>query len=88
SVYVYLRKGKSREDQLLVILNLSSVPYKNFRIALPDMSGWEPVVNSDDKEYWGSGKTIKSFKTKNVPHYGKEYSADIDLPPLCGIIFR
>ncbi|MCT3639494.1 1,4-alpha-glucan branching protein GlgB [Elizabethkingia anophelis] len=88
SVYVYLRKGKNKEDQILVILNLSSVPYKNFRIALPEMSDWEPVINSDDKEYWGSGSTIKNFKTKNVPHYGKDYSADIDLPPLCGLIFR
>ncbi|MDR2230957.1 MAG: 1,4-alpha-glucan branching protein GlgB [Flavobacteriaceae bacterium] len=88
SVYVYLRKGKSKENQVLVILNLSSIPYKNFRIALPDMSDWEPLVNSDDKEYWGSGNTIKNFKTKNTPHYGKDYSADIDLPPLCGLIFR
>lgn len=88
SVYVYLRKGKNKEDQILVILNLSSVPYKNFRIALQEMSDWEPVINSDDKEYWGSGSTIKNFKTKNVPHYGKDYSADIDLPPLCGLIFR
>lgn len=88
SVYVYLRKGKNKEDQILVILNLSSVPYKNFRIALPEISDWEPVINSDDKEYWGSGSTIKNFKTKNVPHYGKDYSSDIDLPPLCGLIFR
>ena len=88
SVYVYLRKGKSKENQVLVILNLSSIPYNNFRIALPEMSDWEPLVNSDDKEYWGSGNTIKNFKTKNTPHYGKDYSADIDLPPLCGLIFR
>ena len=62
--YMFILEKENKEDQILVILNLSSVPYKNFRIALPEMSDWEPVINSDDKEYWGSGKTIKNFKTK------------------------
>lgn len=88
SVYVYLRKGKRPEDQMLVILNLSSVPYKKFRIALPEKSEWEPRLNSDDKKYWGSGFAIKGFRAKETAHYGKKYSADIDLPPLCGLIFK
>ena len=62
--YMFTLEKENKEDQILVILNLSSVPYKNFRIALPEMSDWEPVINSDDKEYWGSGSTIKNFKTK------------------------
>ena len=88
SVYVYLRKGKRPEDQMLIILNLSSVPYKKFRIALPEKSEWEPRLNSDDKKYWGSGFAIKGFRAKETAHYGKKYSADIDLPPLCGLIFK
>lgn len=88
SVYVFLRKGEGGTEQLLVILNLSVQPYTKFRIAIPYESSWRLILNSNDVQYWGTGGGVKNFETVKVPHYGKEYSFDLDIPPLCGLIYK
>jgi len=88
SVYVYQRQGKNEKDQLLIILNLSVTAYKDFRIGIPDKSYWELLLNSNAKEFWGNGEGVKSFNSRKKAHLGQKYSADIDIPPLCGLIYK
>lgn len=88
SLYVYMRKGQAPNDVLLVVLNLSPMSYEKFRIALPKSSSWQLVLNSDDIIYGGQGEGVVSFEAVKIAHYGQKYSVDIDIPALCGLVYK
>lgn len=88
SVYVYLRKAYFRKDDLLIVLNLTPIERKNYRVAFPEHGIWKCILNSDDELYWGSGSKIQNVKTEQQKFLGRNYSAKITLPPLSGMIFK
>jgi len=88
SVYVYLRKAYFRKDDLLIVLNLTPIERKNYRVAFPENGIWKCILNSDDELYWGSGSKIQNIKTEQQKFLGRNYSAKITLPPLSGLIFK
>jgi 1,4-alpha-glucan branching enzyme len=89
SVLVYSRKGNNPVDDLLIVLNMTPVPRKAWRIGLPAEGKWRMILNSDDLCFYGSGL----FKDQNVISeeifwHGKAQSGIIDLPPLAGLVFK
>lgn len=85
SVYVYLRKGKRKDDVLMTVLNLAP-KVLDYKIKIPGGTHWEVVFNSDDEQYSGSGVEAEIMGEK----YGgaHEKFMTIKLPPLAGIILR
>jgi 1,4-alpha-glucan branching enzyme len=55
SVVSLLRKGKSPEDRIVVICNFTPVPRIGYRLGVPSGGFWRELLNSDGKEYGGSG---------------------------------
>lgn len=88
SVFVYLRKAYFRKNDLLIVLNLTPVEKKNYRIGFPAHGKWKCILNSDSDEFWGDGSEIKTVKTENQKFKGQKYSAKVTLPPLTGLIFK
>ncbi len=87
SVVSFLRKGKKSEDLLLVACNFTSVPRVNYRMGVPRKGPWKEVLNSDAKEYGGSGmRNLGGMEAASVPFHGRNYSISLTLPPL-GIVF-
>ena len=89
SVLVYSRKGNNPVDDLLIVLNMTPVPRKAWRIGLPAEGKWRLILNSDDLYFYGSGL----FKDQNVISeeifwHGKAQSGIFDLPPLAGLVFK
>lgn len=89
SVLVYSRKGNNPVDDLLIVLNMTPVPRKAWRIGLPSEGIWNLILNSDDLQYYGSGL----FKEQNVISeeifwHGKAQSGIMNLPPLAGLVFK
>ncbi|HEX8331699.1 MAG TPA: alpha amylase C-terminal domain-containing protein, partial [Segetibacter sp.] len=89
SVMVYKRKGSKPKDDVLVILNMTSVPRFAFEITVKNKSKWKEVFNSDSVQYWGTGdvynpKILVSVINKD----DKLYKLRINLPPLGGIILK
>ncbi len=89
SVLVYSRKGNNPVDDLLIVLNMTPVPRKAWRIGLPSEGLWCLILNSDDLQYYGSGL----FKEQNVISeeifwHGKAQSGIMNLPPLAGLVFK
>jgi 1,4-alpha-glucan branching enzyme len=89
SVVVYSRKGNNPVDDLLIVLNMTPVPRKAWRIGLPSEGIWCLILNSDDLQYYGSGL----FKEQNVISeeifwHGKAQSGIMNLPPLAGLVFK
>ena len=86
SVISFLRKGRKSED-LLVACNFTPVPRMNYRVGVPSKGLWKEVLNSDAKEYGGSGLVnLGEIEATSVPFHGRNYSISLTLPPL-GIVF-
>ncbi|MCT2406560.1 1,4-alpha-glucan branching protein GlgB [Chryseobacterium antibioticum] len=87
SVYVYLRKGKKRDDVLMVVLNLTPQVLE-YKIGVNAGTHWEVILNSDDNKYNGSGTDADILSEKHEEWMGHPKSITIKLPPLAGIILR
>lgn len=87
SVYVYLRKGKKRDDVLMVVLNLAPKVLE-YKIGVNAGTYWEVIFNSDDHKYNGSGADAEILKEEHEEWMRHPNSFTVKLPPLAGIILR
>lgn len=89
SVLVYARKGNDPADDLLVILNMTPVPRKAWRIGLYAEGKWKVILNSDDLHFYGSGLDIdKLIMSEKIAWHGKTQSGLMYLPPLGGLVLK
>ncbi|HSB33990.1 MAG TPA: 1,4-alpha-glucan branching protein GlgB [Nitrospirota bacterium] len=89
STLAYLRKGTADGDQLLVVLNFTPVPRRNYRVGVPSSGYWRELLNSDARDYGGSGQgNLGGVESSPVPLYGKYHSLSITLPPLGMMVFK
>ena len=89
SVIVFMRKGKSWRNMIIVACNFTPNVIKNYRIGLPLKGNLEEVFNSDAVEFAGSGvHNKKSIKIDAIPFHDKLYSAEVVLPPLGAVYFK
>lgn len=87
SVYIYLRKGKKKDDVFMVILNLTP-RVLDYKIGVQAKSRWEVVFNSDDEKYAGSGVKPDIFDEQEEAYKGHPKSISIKLSPLSGMILK
>jgi 1,4-alpha-glucan branching enzyme len=87
SVYIYLRKGKKRDDVCMVVLNLTPNVF-DYKIGVNAGTHWEVIFNSDDEKYTGSGVKSEVFKEQYEQWMNHPKSISLKLPPLAGIILK
>ncbi|WP_294199460.1 1,4-alpha-glucan branching protein GlgB [uncultured Chryseobacterium sp.] len=87
SVYIYLRKGKKKDDVLMIILNLTP-RVLDYKIGVDAGSHWEIIFSSDDEKYAGSGVEPDIFREDQEEYKGHKKSISIKLPPLAGVVLR
>ncbi|WP_265428724.1 1,4-alpha-glucan branching protein GlgB [Chryseobacterium sp. YIM B08800] len=87
SVYIYLRKGKRRDDVFMVILNLTP-NVLDYKVGVNLGAHWEVVLNSDDEKYCGSGVEANIFREDHDEWMNRPRSISLNLPPLSGIILK
>ena len=87
SVYIYLRKGKRKDDSYMVILNLTPRVI-DYKIGLAAGTHWEVILNSDDEQYAGSGVKADIFNKQYEEYMGHQKSISLNLPPMAGIILK
>jgi len=89
SVLIYMRKGKTDSDKLIIVLNLTPVLRENYRFGVPSKGSWKELLNSDDKNWGGSGVHNKSIiKAVKKPEHNRDYSVSITCPPLSIVVFE
>lgn len=87
SIVSFVRRGKSTKDVILVVCNFTPVPRHNYRIGVPVGGYWKEVLNSDAREYGGSGVgNFGGVEAAPIPSHGKYHSVSLTLPPL-GVLF-
>jgi len=89
SVISFIRKGRSKGDIMLVVCNFTPVLRYNYRVGVPYGGYWRERLNSDAKEYGGSGHgNLGGVEASPIPHHGRRYSINLTLPPLALVFFK
>jgi len=84
-----LRKGRTPGDVVAVICNFTPVTRFNYRVGVPQAGFWKELLNSDAKEYGGSGQGNQGgIEASVTPVHGRPYSLTITLPPLSALFFK
>ncbi len=83
SIVTYARYGNDPKDVVIVALNMTPVPRRNYRVGLPQAGTWVEIFNSDHIHYYGSGVTNPNpLESQPEPWQYRPQSAEISLPPL------
>jgi 1,4-alpha-glucan branching enzyme len=82
-----MRKGRSKDDAVVVACNFTPAPRSNYRVGAPGGGFWKELLNSDAPVYGGSGQgNIGGVEAVPVPFHGQPYSLNLVIPPL-GLLF-
>jgi len=89
SVIAYKRKGKEPKNDLLIVLNLTPVVRRDWKIQVSGKEEWKEIFNSDAKKYWGTGDTFNpEILTTEVDKNENLYEINMHLPPLGAIVLK
>ena len=83
SIVSYARYGNEPDETVVVVLNMTPVPRRNYRIGVPQAGTWAEIFNSDHIHYYGSGVTNPNPVTTDPQGWHhRPQSIEISLPPL------
>lgn len=89
STVSFVRRGNSTKDQLLFVCNFTPVQRDQFRVGVPCAGKYEKILSSDELRFGGIGvENSKQVKAQPVMHDGREYSIQMNLPPLSVTVYR
>jgi 1,4-alpha-glucan branching enzyme len=81
-VLAFLRKDRAGRP-VLVVCNFTPVVRENYRIGVPQGGLWREQLNSDAREYGGSGQgNLGGVEAAPLPAHGRFHSLSLRLPPL------
>ncbi len=84
-----LRKSESPQDTILVACNFTPVPRLGYRVGVPHGGYWREMLNSDAREYAGSGMgNLGGVHAEGIPTHGRPFSLKLTLPPLAALFFK
>ncbi|MBF0619185.1 MAG: 1,4-alpha-glucan branching protein GlgB [Candidatus Omnitrophica bacterium] len=87
SVLTFLRKSGNPDDDILVCCNFTPVLREGYAVGVPRPGCWREVLNSDGREYYGSGQgNYGRVWTTGEQANGRPHALRLRLPPL-GVVF-
>ena len=89
SAISFLRKPRGAGNPVLVVCNNTPVPRDGYAVGVPSGGPWTEILNSDGKEYGGSGMgNLGGSGARREPSDGRPYSLTLTLPPLASLFLR
>ncbi|MDP2728596.1 MAG: 1,4-alpha-glucan branching protein GlgB, partial [Dehalococcoidia bacterium] len=89
NIVSFLRKGSSTKTIVIAVFNFTPVPRIGYRVGAPRGGFWREVLNSDGKEYGGSGMgNAGGVDASPITVHARPYSLNLTLPPLGALFFR
>jgi 1,4-alpha-glucan branching enzyme len=89
SVVSFVRRGSSSKHQLLFLCNFTPVAREKMLFGVPCAGTYTRILSSDEERFGGTGmKNAGTVKAKKVPFDGREYSIEMNLPPLSVTVYR
>ncbi len=88
-IITFKRKGKIKEEDVLVVLNMTPVVRRDWKIKVHGKAEWKEIFNSNRLNFWGTGDVFNpDVKVKLLNKNTEEYEINIHLPALSGVVFR
>jgi 1,4-alpha-glucan branching enzyme len=88
SVTAFVRKSTGGA-LVLVVTNFTPEPHRNFLVGVPQRGVWREILNSDAREYGGSGwGNLGCVESAPVGAHGRLDALNLNLPPLATIFLR
>ncbi len=89
SIISFLRKGANPGEVILAVCNFTPAPRVGYRVGVPSGGFWKEILNSDGKEYFGSGAgNSGGVMAEPVQEHGRNFSLKLMLPPLAIVFFK
>ncbi len=90
SIICFIRKGKLKKDELVVLINFCPETYTDYRVGVPAKGVYKEIFNSDSVLYGGSGLHMNEtpIQSDAEPYHGQQNSITINVPPIGGVIFK
>ena len=87
SVVSYLRRDPVSGATVLVALNCTPVPRYGYRMSVPKGGYWRELINSDAREYGGTGVgNLGGLRTEAATDGTSGAILSLSLPPLGGLV--
>lgn len=87
NILSFIRRGKAKDDLLLVVCNFSATADDRYQIGVPKAGKYKEVWNSDRKEFGGSGSLNPRLKqSKKEEQDGRKDSITIKLPAMAVVV--
>ncbi len=88
SITAFVRKSADAPP-VLVVTNFTPVPRSNFLLGIPNRGVWREILNSDAREYGGSGwGNLGGVESVPISAHGRTDALNLTLPPLATIMLR
>ena len=89
SIFSFVRHSKGKKKNLLIVCNFTPVAREDYRVGVPTKRQCKLVLNSDEKEYGGSGeKRTEIYKPVKKECDGQKYSFAYPLPAYGVAVFE
>ena len=87
SVIAFRRKDRKGRE-LVVVCNFCPVLRENYRLGLPKVGWYIPVLNTDDEEFGGYGFKPETVRTEKTPSHNQKQSGLFRIPPMSVCFYR
>ncbi len=89
SILAFLRRAKDGSDFVIVVCNFTPVVREGYPIGVPVGGQYREILNSDAREYGGSGVGNGGKVRAVAPGaHGRPYALSLTLPPLGVLLLR
>ena len=88
NIVIFERKTEKPEETLLFVCNFAPVEHEKFRLGVPFAGKYKEILNSDAKQFGGSGMTNPRVKMSKKEEWDtRKNSIAINLAPMSVAIF-
>ena len=85
----WLRRDVQSRETVLAVFNFTPKVHRNFKVGVPRGGEWQEIINSDAKEYGGSGQgNFGEVKAAPFGWQEQSHSLHITVPPLAAVAFK
>ncbi|MBD3584354.1 1,4-alpha-glucan branching protein GlgB [Salinimonas sp. HHU 13199] len=89
SVLSFCRKGEADNAVVVVVCNMTPMPREQFRVGVPKPGTYSLLINTDEKNYWGSGFSVmQEVASQDEGWNGQPHSIEVTLPPLATVYWQ
>jgi 1,4-alpha-glucan branching enzyme len=89
SVLAFARRSDDETHPIVIACNFTPVPRHNHRLGVNFTGLYREIVNSDAREYGGSGQgNMGGVEASPAPHHGRPFSLNITIPPLGAVFLK